>query len=121
MNKFDQDSQYWRTLREFLSTFTGSSKIEKYLFNRADFEELCNNIFDDLSMERHFRSLPNELYDIRLNGIAYSDFLNYLVGRGSKIVRDAPIYDVKQRRILFSKTTKILTDLDRIIEAIEKS
>lgn len=121
MNEANHDAPYWRNLREALEAFVGSSAIERYLFNAADFGELACLIFDDLNAKHRFENLPDQFSSIRSSGVKYVEFLDYMIGPGSNIARDAPIYDAKQREILFSRTATLLTQIDQLIDDLERA
>lgn len=121
MNEANHDAPYWRNLREALEAFVGSSAIEKYLFNVADFGELACLIFDDLNAKQRFEGLPDQFADLRSYGAEYIEFLDYMIGPDAKITRDAPIYDVSEREVLFSRTAKLLTQIDQLIVDLERA
>ena len=121
MNEANQDAPYWRSLREALEAFVGNSAIEKYLFNAADFGELSCLIFDDLNAKRRFENLPDHYSDLRSYGTKYVYFLDYMIGSGSNISRDAPIYDANERKVLFSRTAALLTLIDQLIDDLERA
>ena len=121
MNEAYQDAPYWRNLRKALEAFVGSSSIERYLFNAADFGELACLIFDDLNAKRRFENLPDNFADLRSSGNKYVDFLDYMIGPGSNISRDAPIYDANERKVLFSRTAALLTLIDQLIDDLERA
>lgn len=116
-----RDARYWTDLREMLKAFSQSGKLERYLFNAADFEELINVIFDDLDVLRHLEALPDRLSYIRSFAEVYFKRLDYLIGDGSCITREAPIYDPREREILFSQTATFIGMLDELIGAAREA
>lgn len=111
---------YWEELKNTLLVFSEKERLERYLFNIADFEEIINRVFDDLNAIKNFNRLPEILLDSRLKGLSYLEKLNYLVGSGSNITREAPIYNLGERVNLYSETNNILKVIDDIILISQK-
>jgi hypothetical protein len=115
MSEVILDELYWTELKRCLEPLSQHTTIERFLFNTADFEELANVIFDDLDVLRHLQSLPDSLTEVRSFGDAYFERLDYLIGDGPQITRNAPIYDPNERARLLTETTMFIAMLDQML------
>lgn len=115
MSEIILDELYWAEVKKVLKPFSQSAKLEPFLFNAADFEELSNVIFDDLNVLHNLEALPKRLADLRSFGESYFKRLDYLIGDGPQITRNAPIYDPNERARLFTETTTFIAMLDQML------
>lgn len=109
------DGVYWTQVRDVLEDFSSQEKIEKFLFNTADFAERINVIFDDLDVQRRTEALPDHFSDVRSFCRSYFEHLDRLIGDGCEVTRDAAIYDADERRSLFERTRTLMDLLTKMI------
>jgi len=121
MSEVMWDELYWVEVKKVLEPFSQSAKLEPFLFNTADFEELVNVIFDDLNVFHNLEALPERLADFRSFGESYFKRLDYLVGDGPWITRDAPIYDPQERAVLFFQTAALIEMMDKIATNVDET
>lgn len=100
--------------------FSKPEKLEPFLFNQSDFEELICALFDDLNVVQNFASLPDRFGELREFGGLYFQRLMFLVGDGPNITRDAPIYVSEKRTALYAQTRKLCELIESLVTDRQK-